>query len=118
MSRKADVLEVAGRGYWREGDGRVMVEAWQRTGEPLWRFAKRHGVDPRRLSRWVSRLERSEPERVRFHPVRLADDGAGSRGGCAIEIELCGGRRVRVAHGFESEDLRRVLAVLEEEARC
>ena len=48
----------------------------------------------------------------------LADDGAGSGGGSAIEIELWGGRRVRVAHGFEAEDLRRVLAVLEEEARC
>jgi hypothetical protein len=38
--------------------------------------------------------------------------------GSAIEIELGGGRRVRVGPGFDVEDLRRVLAVLEEAARC
>jgi hypothetical protein len=35
-----------------------------------------------------------------------------------IDIELAGGQRVRVTHGFQTEDLRRVLAVLAEAARC
>lgn len=118
MSRKIDVAEVAGRPYWRETEARVMVKAWQSSGSRLSRFARSHGVDPRRLSRWALRLEGSEPAPMRFHPVRLAEGGGGQRDSRAIEIELRGGRCVRVAHGFEAEDLRRVLAVLEEAARC
>lgn len=118
MSRKIDVAEVAGRPYWRETEARVIVKAWRSSGGRLSRFARSYGVDPRRLSRWASRLEGSEPAPLRFHPVRLADGGRQRRDGHAIEIELGGGRCVRVAHGFEAEDLRRVLAVLEEAARC
>ena len=118
MSRKGDVARVAGRPYWRRAEARVIVGAWQDSGETVSRFARRHGVDPRRLSRWASRLRRREGVPVRFHRVRVAGEGAGSGGGPAIEIELSCGRRVRVAHGFMAEDLRRVLAVLEEETRC
>lgn len=117
MSRKAHVLEVAGRGYWREAEARVMVEAWRSSGEALSEFAHRHRVAPKRIARWASRVGRPGPA-VRFHPVRLADERSESGSSSAIEIQLLGGRRVRVARGFEAEDLRRVLAVLEEKARC
>jgi len=46
------------------------------------------------------------------------DVGPETGSGSAIEIRLAGGQRVRVARGFNAEDLRRVLAVLEEGARC
>jgi hypothetical protein len=55
---------------------------------------------------------------VRFHPVRLAAGAPARRAGGAIEIELGSGRCVRVPGGFEAEELRRVLAVLGEEAPC
>jgi hypothetical protein len=93
-----------------------MVEAWQSSGEGLSAFADRHRVDPGRIARWASRLGR--PEAVRFHPVRLAGEGSENWPGAAIEIHLVGGRRVRLAPGFEAEDLRRVLAVLEGAAQC
>ncbi len=118
MSRKIAIAEVAGRSYWREAEARVMVKAWQGSGSRLSRFARRHGVDPRRLSRWASRLEGSELSTMRFHPVRLAERGGGQPDGRVIEIDLGGGRCVRVPCGFEAEDLRRVLAVLAEAARC
>ena len=118
MSRKTQVAQVAGRRYWREGDARVVVKAWQRSGETLSEFAERHGVDPKRIARWASQLGGPQPEAVHFHPVRLAGDSPESWTGSAIEIHLAGGRRVRLAHGFEVEDLRRVLAVLEEGTRC
>jgi hypothetical protein len=118
MSKKIAIAEVAGRPYWREAEARVMVKTWQGSGSTLSRFARRHGVDPRRLSRWASRLEGSELSAMRFHPVRLAEGDGGQRDGRSIEIDLGGGRCVRVSCGFESEDLRRVLAVLAEAARC
>ena len=116
MARKAGVAEVAVRRYWREAEARVIVEAWQNSGESLSEFARRHGVDPRRVARWASRVEEREPALVRFHPVRLADHGGG--GGAAIEIHLVGGHRVRVPPGFQAEDLRRVVAVLEGGTPC
>jgi hypothetical protein len=116
MARKAGVAEVAVRRYWREAEARVVVEAWRNSGESLSRFAWRHGVDPKRVARWALRIEGSESAPVRFHPVRLADHDGGD--GSAIEIHLVGGQRVRVLPGFQAEDLRRVLAVLEPGTPC
>lgn len=116
MSNDAEVREVARRGYWRAAEGRTMVEAWRRSGEPLGRFASRHGVDRRRVAWWASRLEGSEPQAVRFHPVRLAGGGTGDGG--AIELEIGSGWRLRLPRGFDAEELRRVLAVLVEAGRC
>jgi transposase len=118
MGRTADVRQVAERTYWREADARVLVEAWRSSGETLSGFARRHGVEPRRLARWVSRLPGVGEGSLRFHPVRLVESAPGIGGWAPIEIQLAGGRRVRVPRGFETEDLRRVLAVLEEAATC
>lgn len=119
MHGKADITRLIRSPYWREADARVVVEAWQRSGESRSAFARRHGIDRRRLERWARRLEASRP--VRFHPVRLLRDGKGVESGGevgAIELQLTAGHRIRLPHGFEAEDLRRVLAVLGEVAAC
>ena len=118
MSRRSEVAQVSRQRYWREAEARVMVEAWRGGGETLSEFAARYGVDPRRIARWASRLHTPRPEAVRFHPVRLVGVEPGKESGSAIEIRLVGGRRVRVARGFDAEDLRRVLAILEPGTRC
>ena len=51
-------------------------------------------------------------------PVRVANDGAPGREDRYIDIEIGRGRRVRVAPGVATEDLRRVLAVLDERTPC
>jgi hypothetical protein len=111
MARKTGVAAVVDRPYWREAEARIVVAAWRNSGESLSEFARRHRVEPGRVARWAGRLA-SEAAPVRFHPVRLA----GSRE--AIEIHLVGGQRVRVAPGFQAEDLRRVLAVLDAGTPC
>ena len=118
MSRRSEVAQVSRQRYWRKAEARVMVEAWRGGGETLSEFAARYGVDPRRIARWASRLHTPRPEAVRFHPVRLVGVEPGKESGSAIEIRLVGGRRVRVARGFDAEDLRRVLAILEPGTRC
>jgi hypothetical protein len=118
MGRKADVRRVAERVYWREGDARVVVNAWRNSGETLAGFARRQGVERKRLARWVRRLEGAAGGPLHFHPVRLVESASETGGGAPIDIHLAGGQRVRVAHGFQTEDLRRVLAVLAEAARC
>lgn len=118
MRRTRNLTALASRSYWREADARRIVEAWRQSGDPVSLFAARLRVDPRRVSRWASRLERPEDATVRFHPVRVAGDDAHGRGDACIDIEVGHGRRVRVAPGFAAEDLRRVLAVLAERLSC
>jgi len=117
MARARNALrQVAKLGYWRESDARVLIEAWRATGESLAGFAKRHGVKPRRLTRWIQQLEESAVPAL--HPVRLVERSATIGGGGAIELRLAEGTRVFVPPGFTADDLRRVLAVLVESARC
>jgi transposase len=122
MSTKDRLATVAEGRYWREADARVIVDSWQASQETLAQFARHHGLDRRRLSRWVGRLGRIAPAPVRFHPVRVARDGGVPRGGGApIEIAFGTdpqGRVVRVAPGFAADDLRRVLALLAERPPC
>ncbi len=112
------ISALAAKGYWSEQDARIVVEAWRRSGERPWTFAKRHGVVPQRLTRWAARLNQNRvDETPRFHPVRLVRSPADESGG-RIEIELSGGPRVCVERRFDPEDLRRVLVVLAEHATC
>jgi hypothetical protein len=117
MRRNQVVTDVAGRGYWRESHARVIVEAWDASGETMAAFAARHGVEARRLGRWVRRL-RGEAEGVRFHPVRVTGGAGPERSGPLIEIEFADGQRVRVAPGFHVDDLRRVVTVLAGASGC
>lgn len=116
MRRRNDLGEVAGRVYWREEEARQVVEAWQRSGESVRRFAARLGLDRRRVSRWAARLGPANPE-VRFVPVRVAEVSAAPPG-APIDLELGYGPRIRLAPGFAAEDLRRVLAILDERPSC
>lgn len=112
----AQVAEVVDLPYWREDQARVIVSAWRRDGGSLARFAERVGVDARRLGRWAARLKRTEARSLDFHPVRLT--AAAEPRSDGIEIDLGDGRRIRVPRGFETEDLRRVLALLGGDATC
>ena len=43
-SRSAnDLVGLKEKSYWCEEDGRIAVEAWQRSGLPLSTFAWQHG---------------------------------------------------------------------------
>lgn len=118
MRRTGALAELAKRVYWREDDARRIVEAWQDSGEPISRFARSLGVDWRRVSRWARRLGRSEEARLRFHRVRVTDEQASHARAAYIAIDMGHGRCVRVAAGFATDDLRRVLAVLDESRPC
>jgi hypothetical protein len=84
---KRDGHQVAfQKDYWREADARAVVEAWLRSGQPLSRFARGHGLQPHRLSRWAGRLQ-GKGRPVRFHPVRVVGGDGGERRE-AIEVVL------------------------------
>lgn len=104
---------VFGKSYWREPEALAVVDAWERSGKSLSRFAREHGLVPNRISRWASRLKAGSGGGMRFHPVRLVEGHRGGERPDAIEVVLADGQRVRVPAGFAAADLERVLAVLE-----
>jgi hypothetical protein len=109
-SKKNGVARVASLRYWQVEDARVAVEAWKASGERLPAFAKRHGIKPRRLRQWATRLEAAEE--ITFHPVRVVESRWEKAQGNPIEIVMGEGRTVRVPPGFHIQDLERVLSVL------
>ena len=46
--------------YWSEADGRAVIEAWRRSGESRSAFARRHGLQTKRLKYWAGRLSRAD----------------------------------------------------------
>lgn len=121
QQRDRGIVRIARSRYWREAEARLVVQSWRRSGQPLSEFARRYGLKPRRIVRWISRLEPAGSAEVQFHPIRLVDSAERRRPASrpeAIEVVLVNGCRVRLPEGFAAEELQRVLAVLEDEARC
>jgi transposase-like protein len=111
------VAAVAARRHWRKDDARLVVDAWRQSGQTITAFARFYDIHPERLARW-HRLLRAEPQQaVRFHPVRVqGTERHRVESVDKIELVLSEGRSIRVPHGFDPEDLRRLLAVVEASA--
>ena len=110
MARSERIHRVAGKSYWRESDAMVVVDAWRGSGETLSGFCRHHRLKPKRVARWVRRLER---EPMQFHPVAFVSNGSRSAEQ-PLELELSHGEIIRLPPGFVLEDLRRVLVALDE----
>jgi transposase len=106
----------------REGWVRRVAE-WRRSGLTAKEFAGEIGVKPMTLSHWAwqlgreQRLRRTKRGRLAAAAERAAPGlievvGVES-GDSRFELELSGGRRLRIPSGFESSALERLLGVLE-----
>jgi hypothetical protein len=127
-------------GRRQAADWAALIDEWRQSGVSLPAFCRRHGLSRGTMQNWVYKpaLKRAVEEARRkaqtraadpghaagpppsdpspaFLPVRVAGatvehEGSGRTG---VEIVLGAGRRVVVGAGFDSETLRRVVAVLE-----
>lgn len=101
--------------YWRAADAEQVLDAWRRSGRSVAAFARRHGLSPRRLLRWRARLEPAVApvfHRVqvvgREHPTPITPSRPEP-----LELELRGGRRIRVPAGFDAELLAELVRTVE-----
>ena len=116
--RFAVVAETRRR--WTRAEKQSIVGECSVGGASVSAVARKHNVAPNLLFRWRKDLgaERHKPRPApAFMPVALpapvtASSGTESTGGL-IEIELIGGRRLRVDASIEVGALRRVIEVLE-----
>ena len=111
MEGPQEIRKLKGR-RWREGDARVVVEAWRSSGESLAAFCRRHELKAQRVTKWVRRLDGGS---IEFHPVEVVR-GSGGASNVSLEVELARGETIRVPAGFALDDLRRVLVALDERA--
>ena len=109
----------------------ALIDEWHESGLSLPAFCQRRGLNSGTMQGWVykrthkdalKRAQRDEggaedpPTATAFLPVRIVEaervhEGAGNSG---LEILLRAGRRIAVGTTFDSETLRRVVAVLED----
>jgi len=101
--------------YWRAADAKRVLEAWRRSGQSVAAFTREHGLSAARLLRWRARLEL--PEAPVFHPVRVVSRQRSNPIAPArpepLELELRGGRRIRVWAGFDAALLEELVRTVE-----
>lgn len=92
-------LDTQGRVRMSKEQRRVILEEFERSGEPAAGFAKRTGLKYSTLAGWLARYRRPRPVR-RVPPLRLleavVDPVQGAVAG-ALVVQLPGGVRVEVA---------------------
>ncbi len=123
------------RRRWTADQKRQLVWDGLNSGKPMARFARQHGIHPSVMHRWLKELTRpiltaGPATHTSFAAVRVAEapllpapeapaplpDSAPATCHSMIEIELAGGRRIRVGSNVDADALRRVVAVLDSPA--
>lgn len=102
------------RDEWRK-----RVERWKDSGLTAEQYASELGINAKTLQFWKYKLAKPEPSarRARRRPrveatLPLIEVQPASADGSAFELELSGGKRLRIPVTFEVESLERLLAVL------
>jgi hypothetical protein len=102
------------RDEWRK-----RVERWKDSGLTAEQYASELGINAKTLQFWKYKLAKLDPsaQRARRRPrveaaLPLIEVQPASDGGGAFELELSGGKRLRIPVTFEVEPLERLLAVL------
>lgn len=109
--------ELLRRDRWTAADAQRILELWPSAELSLSAFARRHGVDPRRLYWWRGRLRlrQTASAAISFEEVkvpRTTTEGTGTDT-AAFEVVLRSGLVLRVGNSFDEVALRRLMSVLE-----
>jgi transposase len=116
------VITADTRRRWSAEAKRAIVEEAARTKTSVSAVARRHAIAPGLLYRWRRQLAKADrrsdpPSAPAFIPVALPASatplvGQERRAG-TIEIELVGGRRIRVDAAVDVGVLKQIVAALE-----
>ncbi len=121
------------RRNFSEADKKRIVDEAQRPGASVSGVARRYGIGTRLLFSWKKDLAPAAKTETTFLPVTITDAADQpaevplsmpapapvivERSAPGIEVELVGGRRVRFERDIDPETVRRLVALLEGEAR-
>jgi len=102
------VARLSSKGRWTVDDARSVLQRLTASGLTVREFAEREGVDPQRLYRWRTVI--GECSAAAFVEVARPMSAG------PVEVLLRSGHVVRLSEGFSEEALRRVVAILGDEA--
>ena len=104
---------------WSEAQASAALSEHKESGLSLGAFARRQGLPLHRLQWWRGRLNelnehsQEHPAPVRLVPVRIRPTPASSSLPPGIELEIRGGRLLRMAGPFDPDLLVRLVRALE-----
>jgi transposase len=105
----------AARGGSKEPYWRQVLARWRASGLSVRAYCEARDISVPSFYRWRRELQRRDPDRPQFLPVRVVAEPVASDGdGGAIEVVLTGGRCLRVRPGFDRATLVRLLDVLDD----
>jgi hypothetical protein len=108
-------------GQWTEVEARGVLDAWQKSGMPIWTYAKSRGLVPQRLYEWKRKLGygrgHAKAKPVALMPVRVTEQTAAATGGARrgepVTVLLRTGHMLKVGRDFDEHAFARVVALLE-----
>jgi hypothetical protein len=101
----------------KERQWQRLIGEWRASGLSVRAFCARRGLATPTFYAWRRTLERRAAEKAAFAPVQVVTDTTPATAS-ALEVVLVDGRTVRVAPGFDTATLQRLLAVLQEGGSC
>ena len=110
------IVQRMAHGKWSEVEARGVLEAWQRSGLPLEKFARQRGFVAQRLRWWRAKFKRVDKAMLlgsvpAVLPVQVSRED--SRRGEPVTVLLRTGHMLKVSHGFDESAFARVVALLE-----
>ncbi len=101
----------------RTEEMRMVLDRWRASGQSLMAFGRQEDLPYSQLVYWKRKFEGDAPtESVELVPIQVAPDGAdvSTRPSARkIEVWLANGICLDVASGFDAEELRRLVGVLQ-----
>ncbi len=112
------MVETERKKYRKAADYEVLLAEHATSGMTLLAFAESKGIPPRTFYKWNQKLRPREPEKRRDRAdlveVQIletsSDDAVRDQ---FFELTISGGRVLSIPSGFDDEELRRLIAVLE-----
>ena len=101
----------------RTDEMRTVFDRWRATGLSLMAFGKQEGVPYSRLLYWKKKFDTEpRPESADLVPIEVASEGIDPKvnpSGDKVEVWLANGICLDVGGGFDAEELRRLVGVLQ-----
>lgn len=99
-----ELAELRGPRRWSEEEGRLVIEAWEASGESVPVFARRVGLFPQRVYWWKERLGRTDAASATtstaltstFVPMTVRGEGAAPLGAARAAVTVVVSPEVRI----------------------
>ena len=94
---------------------RDLLDRWRDSGLSLMAFGRREGMPYSRLLYWKKKFEREGPtaDRTELVPIDLVPEAPAASVPAKVEVWLPNGIGLDVGPGFDAEELRRIVGLLQ-----